>query len=64
MMLTGTTRENSSPTLHFVSVEEIVANAKQTDIVAPSPALAAALARAGLHLKVRMAAPQQVVYLE
>jgi peptidoglycan/LPS O-acetylase OafA/YrhL len=61
---TGTIRENSSQTLHFVSVEEIVANAKLTAIVAPSAALAAALTRAGLHLKVRFAAPQQVVYIE
>ena len=50
--------------LHFVSVEEIVANARQTAVIDPGPALAEALERAGLHLKVRFADPLYVVYLE
>jgi hypothetical protein len=50
--------------LHFVSVEEIVANARQSALIDPSPALVKALARAGLHLKVRLAKPRYVVYLE
>jgi Dolichyl-phosphate-mannose-protein mannosyltransferase len=49
--------------LSFVSVEEIVANAGQTAVIAPDPALAEALDRAGLHLKVRFAYPY-VLYLE
>ena len=44
--------ENYVP-LHFVSVEMIVANASQTAVIFPSPTLAEALARAGLHLRVR-----------
>ena len=50
--------------LHFVSLEEIVADARQTAVINPPPALAAALEQAGLHLKVRFAEPQYVVYLE
>jgi hypothetical protein len=51
-------------TLNFVSLEEVVANAGQTAIIAPEPVLLAALERAGLHLKVRFTRPQQVFYLE
>ena len=50
--------------LRFVSIPEIVGNAGQTALIAPSPALADALVRAGLKLKVRFAQPQQVIYLE
>lgn len=50
--------------LKFVSVEEIVANAPQTALITPAPDLAQALARAGLHLKVRFAQLQYVVYLK
>ncbi len=50
--------------LHFVSIAEIVANAKNTALVAPTPALTEALARAGLHLKSRVADSQQIIYLE
>jgi len=50
--------------LEFVSVEEIVANAPQTALIDPTPALAQALMRAGLHLKLRFAQPQHVAYLE
>lgn len=51
--------------LEFVSVEEIVANAPQTALITPTPALAQALVRAGLHPKVRFAHPQYLVaYLE
>ena len=50
--------------LEFASVEEIVANAPQTALITPAPDLAQALARAGLHLKVRFAQPQYVVYLK
>ena len=51
--------------LEFVSVEEIIANAPQTALITPTPALAQALAQAGLHPKVRFAQPQYVVaYLE
>jgi hypothetical protein len=47
-----------------VWVEEIVASARQTAVIAPEPALAEALERAGLRLKVRFAQPLYVVYLE
>lgn len=51
--------------LEFVSVGEIVANAPQTALVAPTPALAQALRRAGLRLKIRFAQPKYVIaYLE
>jgi hypothetical protein len=50
--------------LQFVSVEQVVANARQTALVAPTPALAEALERAGLHLKVRFSEPQYIAYLE
>jgi hypothetical protein len=50
--------------LNILSVEEIVADARQTAVIDPMPALAEALERAGLHLKVRFAEPQYVVYLE
>ena len=50
--------------LDFLSVEDIVANARQTAVIDPGPALVEALERAGLHLKVRFAEPQYVVYLE
>ena len=48
----------------FRVVEEIVADARQTAVINPPPALAEALEQAGLHLKVRFAEPQYVVYLE
>jgi len=47
-----------------LSIEEIVANARQTAVIDPEPALAQALEGAGLHLRVRFAEPQYVVYLE
>ena len=51
--------------LDFVSVREIVANAPQTALISPTPALAEALASAGLHLQERLAQPQYVIdYLE
>ncbi len=50
--------------LKVVWVEEIVARARQTAVIAPGPALAEALERAGLRLKVRFAQPLYVVYLE
>ena len=51
--------------LKFVSTEQIVANAPQTALITPGPALGQALMRAGLHLKVRVANPQYVVaYLQ
>ena len=50
--------------LKVVWVEEIVASARQTAVIAPEPALAEALERAGLRLKVRFAQPLYVVYLE
>jgi hypothetical protein len=50
--------------MNFLSVEEIVANARQTSVIYPDPVLAEALQGAGLHLKVRFAEPQYVVYLE
>jgi hypothetical protein len=51
-------------TLNFLSVEEIVANARQTALINPDPGLLNALSRAGLHLKVRFAEPHYIVYLE
>ena len=50
--------------LKVVWVKEIVANARQTAVIDPEPAFAEALEKAGLHLKVRFAKPQYVVYLE
>ena len=50
--------------LRFVSVEQIVANARRTAVIAPSPSLAESLTRAGLRLSVRVAGPLRVVYLE
>lgn len=51
--------------LEFVSVKEIIANAPQTALINPTPALAQALKRAGLRLKVRFAQPQFIVaYIE
>ena len=50
--------------LKVVWVREIVANARQTAVIDPEPAFAEALEKAGLHLKVRFAKPQYVVYLE
>jgi hypothetical protein len=48
----------------FLSIEEIVAHARQTALIDPEPALAEALVRAGLHLRVRFAGRRYVVYLE
>ena len=48
----------------FVSVQELVANARSTAVIAPLPAFAESLERAGLHLKVRFSEPHYVVYLE
>lgn len=51
--------------LQFVSIEEIVGNARQTTLITPTPELVQALARAGLQTKVRFTQPQSVVdYLE
>jgi|SRR5271157_38109 len=50
--------------IDILSVDDIVANARQTAVIDPGPALAEALERAGLHLRVRFAEPQYVVYLE
>lgn len=58
----GSTRKYVA--LNFLSVDEIVANARQTAVIGPGPALAEAMERAGLHLKVRFAEPLYVVYLE
>jgi hypothetical protein len=50
--------------LRRVWVEDIVANARQTAVIAPEPPLLEALERAGLHPRVRFAEPLYVVYLE
>jgi Dolichyl-phosphate-mannose-protein mannosyltransferase len=47
-----------------MSIEEIVAKARQTAVIAAEPALLETLGRVGLHLKVRFADPLYVVYLE
>jgi hypothetical protein len=47
-----------------ISIEEIVAKARQTAVIAAEPAFLETLDRAGLHLKVRFADPLYVVYLE
>jgi hypothetical protein len=49
--------------LRFLSLEQIVANARETAVVDPPPDLAMVLEKAGLHLKVRCIDPY-VVYLE
>jgi hypothetical protein len=54
--------------LHFVSVEDIAANAKQTAIVSDdgrqTRGLREAMHQAGLETKVRFNKPQQILYLE
>jgi hypothetical protein len=50
--------------LNFVSVEDIVSNARLTAVIDPGPVLLDALQRRGLQLKVRCAEPVYVVYLE
>ena len=49
--------------LRFLSMEQIVANARETALIDLPPPLALALEKAGLHLKVRSIQPY-VVYLE
>jgi hypothetical protein len=49
--------------LNFISLEEVVANARQTAVIGPDPVLTEALQKAGLRLKTRFITPH-VVYLE
>ena len=50
--------------VNILSIEDIVAHARQTAVINPGPALIEALERAGLQTKVRFSGPQYVVYLE
>jgi hypothetical protein len=50
--------------LHFGSVEEIVANAAQTVVIAPTPDLTEALKGAGLRVETRAPYPQGIVFLK
>ena len=50
--------------LHNQTFEGVVANARQTALVNPTPEFIEALEHAGLHVKTRFARPLHVVYLE